>query len=100
MGKTIGSAADFYRLRVIRVDATDGLDLEWRDDILYRRPPADRPHETHSFTVEAVLLDDDDTTMTLATFDSSDEAHAWLSDAETALVEMTKSQFEEAYFPE
>lgn len=100
MSKTIGSAADFYRLRVIRVDATDGLDLEWRDDILYRRPPSDVPEESRSFTVEAVLLDDDEVTVPLATFDDAEAAHEWLTDADAALVEMTKSEFEESYFPE
>ena len=100
MAKTIGSAADFYRLRVIRVDATDGLDLEWRDDILYRRPPSDVPEESRSFTVEAVMLDDDEVAVALASFGDADEAHQWLTDAEAALVEMTKSEFEESYFPE
>lgn len=100
MAKTIGSAADFYRLRVIRVDATDGLDLEWRDDILYRRPPSETPAESRSFTVEAVMLDDDDVTVALAAFGDADEAHEWLTDAEAALLEMTKSEFEESYFPE
>ena len=100
MGKAIGSASDFYRLRVIRVDATDGLDLEWRDDILYRRPPADDTSESHSFTVEAVVLDDDDVSVALATFAQAEDAYAWLEDACDALGEMTKSEFEESYFPE
>lgn len=100
MSKTIGSAGDFYRLRVIRVDATDGVDLEWRDDILYRRPPVDALEESRSFKVEAVLLDDDEVTVELGTFDDADAAHAWLEDLTDALGDMTKSEFEDAYFPE
>jgi hypothetical protein len=49
MAKTIGSAADFYRLRMMRLDASDAVDFEWRDDILYRRPPADDIAEDEAY---------------------------------------------------
>jgi hypothetical protein len=100
VGKTIGGADDFYRLRVIRVDATDGVDLEWRDDILYRRPPVGDLSESESFTVEAVMLDDDEVAVPLGTFANAEAAHEWLEDLTDALAEMTKSEFEDAYFPE
>lgn len=100
MGKTIGAASDFYRLRVLRVDETGDVDLEWRDDILYRRPPATEPADDRYYAVEAVLLDDDDVTVTLGTFGDADEAYAWLEELTVALDEMTKSEFEDCYFPE
>lgn len=100
MSKSIGSAADFYRLRVMTVDTTDAVDLEWRDDILYRRPPAAAIVDEEAYTVEAVLLDDEDTTFTLGTFPNTAAAHEWLNAREEDLAGMTKSEFEEAYFPD
>lgn len=97
MGKTIGSAADFYRVRVIRVDATEAVDFEWRDDILYRRPPETRLNEDELYRVEAVLLDDDDVVTPIATVEDPGAAHAILDRCVENLHEMTKSEFESAY---
>lgn len=99
MSKTIGTASDFYRLRVMAVDATDEVDFEWRDDILYRRPPSAVIEDEEVFRVEAVLLDDDDVTYALGTFADSESAHRWMRGLEDDLAEMTKSEFEAAYFP-
>ena len=100
MAKTIGNASDFYRLRVMTVDTTDAVDFEWRDDILYRRPPTASIEDDEAYTVEAVLLDDEDVTYSLATFGDPSEAHAWLEEREDDLGDMTKSEFETAYLPE
>lgn len=101
MGRqVIGRADEFYRLRVLRVDASDSPDLEWRDDILYRRPPADHVAEGEVYRVEAVELDDEDVATPLSAFGSSDEAYAWLETSATDLSEMTKSEFEHTYFPD
>lgn len=100
MRKSIGSAADFYRLRVRTVDATDAVDLEWRDDILYRRPPGETIQDLEYVAVEAVLLGNDAISYVLATFEDRAEAHAWLAECEEDLAEMTRSEFEAAFFPE
>lgn len=100
MAKAIGSASDFYRLRVMAVDATDEVDFEWRDDILYRRPPSSIIEDEEVYRVEAVLLDDEEVTYPLATFVASDDAHDWMNDRADELDDMTKSEFESAYFPE
>jgi len=100
MKKIIGSAADFYRLRLLAIDTTDGLDLEWRDDVLYRRPPSLVLDEDQRYEVQAVTLDDEECTTALATFDDPAEAHAWMDEAELELSGLTKSEFEERYFPE
>ncbi len=100
MSRAIGAASDFYRLRVMTVDTTDAVDFEWREDILYRRPPNADIVDDRAHTVEAVLLDDDDIAFPLKTFDDSAEARVWLEDREGELEEMTKSEFEDAYFPE
>jgi hypothetical protein len=97
--KAIGAAEDFYRLRVVRVDVTDEIDIDWRDDILYRRPPSERPEESESYLVEAVLLDDDEVSVTLGSFDDSASAHDWMDTCNADLAEMTRSEFEELYFP-
>lgn len=98
MGMPIGNAEDFYRLRVIRVDESDGLDLEWRDDILYRRPPAGRAVEYDVYRVEAVDVDDEERVSILRDFGTDDEARCWLQVVEADLAIMTRSEFERTYF--
>lgn len=98
--KIIGSASDFYRLRIIAIDTTEGLDLEWRDDVLYRRPPSPALEEQRAYVVEAVTLDEDELAIPLASFDEADEARAWAEEAELGLQQSTKSEFEERYFPQ
>jgi hypothetical protein len=100
MPKAIGSAGDFYRLRVMAVDTTGAVDLEWRDDILYRRPDTTPPDDAEAYTVEAVLIDDEDVVAELATFNRRDDAYAWLEERELDLEAMTRSEFEGAYFPQ
>lgn len=97
MGKVIGCAGDFFRLRITRVDASDAPDLEWRDDILYREPPRVAVHEDESYALEAVSVDDPDEVSTIAVYGSSDEAHAALGAVEEDLEELTKSEFERRY---
>ena len=46
MAEVIGGADEFYRLRVTRVDEGEPPDLEWRDDVLYRRPPEESLDES------------------------------------------------------
>ncbi len=97
--KAIGNACDFYRLRVIRMDESDTPEMEWRDDILWRRPPSQHIEELDLYRVEAVSLDDDDDVTPLATFDTPDDAADALEEAQEALGEMTKAEFEGTYFP-
>lgn len=99
MSRSIGSAADFYRIRTIRVSVTDEVDFEWRDDILYRHPAEPALTETDTYTVEAVLLDDEDVTTALATFDDAESAREWVDVLEDDLAVMTRSEFEDTYFP-
>ncbi|HQH68825.1 MAG TPA: amidohydrolase family protein, partial [Candidatus Hydrogenedentes bacterium] len=81
-----------YRLRVMAIDTTDAVDFEWREDILYRRPPSTEIVDEEAYTVEAVLLDDDDIAFPLKTFADAAGAHAWLAERELELAEMTKSK--------
>lgn len=97
--KTIGDASDFYRLRVLRVDDVDLPDMEWRDDILWRRPPATSIDESEVWRVEAVDVDDDENVTVIGVFVDPADAHEALATAEEDLAELTRSAFEERYFP-
>ena len=98
MVRVIGNADEFWRVRVTRVDTTQGLDFEWHDDILYREPEVDHGDEVEYWHVEAVRLDDADSVVRLATFSSDSEAREFLVGAQEDLLELTKSRFEMAYF--
>jgi hypothetical protein len=98
MARVIGRADEFYRLRVIHVGESDELDLDWRDDILYRRPLQERVGEYELYRVEAVLVDDEENATELGTFGGQDEAYAFVQSAEDDLADMTKSEFEDTYF--
>lgn len=101
LGRTIGAAADFYRLRVVRIDQGSEPELDWRDDVLYRHQEDPRvPAESVVFRVEAVSLDDDDdddSASSLEDFRSSEEAYAFLEEAAEDLACLTKSRFEDRY---
>lgn len=97
--KIIGSADDFYRVRVIAIDTTEDLNLEWRDDVLYRRPQIDPLDEERAYIVEAIALDNEEEAITIGRFDDAAEAAAWADERQLELSEITKSDFEERYFP-
>lgn len=93
----IGPADDFYRLRVSRLDLGDGVDLDWRDDVLWRRSPESVPSEEDAWVVEAVTLDAKETATPIAEFGSADEAQVALDEIRTDLNSMTKAEFEAEY---
>lgn len=96
MGKVIGAASEFYRLRVSRIDVTDEPDLDWRDDILYREPPAELPAEDEDWCLEAVLMEED-TSVEIARFTEEDQAHSLMEVVQEDLDAMTISAFKERY---
>lgn len=96
MANIIGEASEFWRLRLTRVDESDEPDLEWREDILYRRPTTATPGEDVIFRIDAVSLDEKEQ-VPVATFGDSQTAHDYLSQAEEDLGQMTKAEFERAY---
>jgi hypothetical protein len=96
MDNVIGAADDFYRLRVARIDDTEAVDFDWRDDILWREPPVKRPEEREVWRIEAVRIDDD-VALPIADYESAEEAHVALEGLEEELCELTKSQFEARY---
>lgn len=97
MIRVIGNADEFWRLRVTRLDVTEHFDLEWHDDILYRRPTPDMGDEVELWHVEAVRLDDPDSVARLGTCSSQGKARELLASIAEDLAGMTKSEFELAY---
>ena len=97
--RRIGAAHEYWRLRVTRLDTEAELDLEWREDLLYREPPVDVVTAIAVWSVEAVPLNAEERLRTLATFSSRVEADDYAASVAEDLGEMTKSQFENAYFP-
>lgn len=98
MRRALGNASDFYRLRLRTIDATESADLDWRDDILYRRPPEDTIEDSEYVAVEAVALTDANTAFVLATFESRALAYDFLLECEENLAMMTRSEFEATFF--
>ena len=95
--RMIGAAADFWRVRLTRVDTTSELDFEWHEDILYRQPATASTADVELWHVEAVRTDDYDSIVRIATLRSRTEAESYFARITEDLSEMTKSQFEEIY---
>jgi hypothetical protein len=92
--RAIGAAADFYRIRIARIDASDELDLDWRDDILYRTPADAAPGDTVTYRVEAVDVDDPERAWVIAQCADRESAAVQAALAEEDLAEMTRSAFD------
>jgi hypothetical protein len=93
--KALGAASDYYRVRIMHVDDGDSPDFEWRDDILWRRPPAIQPGEYEVWRVEAVGIE----VTVIGTFEERADAEEAVAAAEADIMDLTRSQFEERYFP-
>lgn len=100
MSRPIGAAEDFWRVRVTRVDASDELDFEWHEDILWRAPRVQDPDDIEVHLVEAVSVTQPERIVRLAAFGDADEALEYADTAREDLQELTASQFEAAYFPD
>jgi len=93
----IGSAEEFWRLRVTRVDTTEDLDFEWHEDILYREPTVQPSAEVELWHVEAVSIEDVERVVRVATFTDRADAERFFDRTRDDLTQMTRSQFEEVY---
>jgi hypothetical protein len=96
----IGAASDFYRVRVTRVTEPDAPEFEWREDILWREPAAAQldPEVTHH-RVEVVALDDAENVTVIGIFDSVQDATEAFDTAAEDMDTLTRSEFEDRYFP-
>jgi hypothetical protein len=99
MAKGIGSADDYYRVRLMHVDDVDAPEFEWREDILWRTPQIAPTNESQLYRIEAVALEDPDRVTPLGVFESTADAYEALATATEDLSELTRSEFEDRYFP-
>jgi hypothetical protein len=99
MAKGIGAAGDYYRVRLMHVDDIDAPEFEWREDILWRTPEIAPMGESQLYRIEAVALDNDESVTSLGLFDSTTDAYEALATATEDLGELTRSEFEDRYFP-
>jgi hypothetical protein len=97
--RPIGAASDYYRLRILHVGETDIVDLQWRDDILWRQSRTPGASESEVYVVQAVSVPHDDKAIVLAGFESAEDAHEALAAAQQDLQVLTRSEFEDRYFP-
>jgi hypothetical protein len=93
----IGDADEFWRLRIVCVGTIDPSDLDWADDVLYRRQSAVCGDAQESWNVEVVKIDDPERVCVLGTFSRDSEAQEKLHEIEEDLQEMSRSQFESTY---
>jgi hypothetical protein len=97
--RVIGPADDFWRVRISRVDTADAPDLDWRDDILYRRPPRSADVDVREWNVEAVRLEDDEVAL-IGSFVREEDAREFMGEAEVDLAVLTRAAFERKYLEE
>jgi hypothetical protein len=100
MATGIGAASDFYRIRVTRLTEGDAPEFEWREDILWREPvaPVEEP-DIVNHRVEVVALDDDENVTVIGIFDSMRDATEAFETASEDMNALTRSEFEDRYFP-
>jgi len=100
VSRIIGSAADFYRIRVRFIDTTDPVDFEWREDVLYRSAEPVAIEEEGEYLVEALFLGENRVAQVLERFTEASSASAYAADREGDLKHMTRSQFQDHFFAE
>lgn len=100
MANGIGAASDYYRVRTTRLTEAAAPEFEWREDILYREPPAfgDDDAAVHH-RVEVVALDDPERVTIIGVFESTSDATEAFDSAMEDLQALTRSEFEDRYFP-
>jgi hypothetical protein len=99
MATGIGGAGDYYRVRLMHVDDLDAPEFEWREDILWRTPEVKPVHEYELYRIEAITIDNDEEVTPLGLFDSTEDAYEALATATEDLDALTRSEFEDRYFP-
>ena len=95
--KKFGKASDFYRARVITVEAPVFPEFEWRDDILsYPAPPEPGSKTTVVHRLEVVDLDSGDSHV-LSQHETRVEAQKIKNKVDNDLRDLTKIEFDKKY---
>jgi len=96
LAKTFGKASDFYRVRILTLDEETPPDFDWREDILFRKPPGEKRAIKRRYTVQVVDLDTRNDQVIKA-FPNRHVAESALIMIDEDLRELTKMEFEKKY---
>lgn len=96
MAKIFGKANDFYRVRIINIKEDEEVDIDWRDDILLRKPENHESILEDNFVIEVVNIDSGEK-IALEKFPKLHRAKKQIIEIEEDLNELTKNQFEKKY---
>ena len=94
--RVFGKAADFYRLRVLKLNEESGPELDWHDDILFKKPTADEPSFREWYVLQAVSVDSEET-HPIQRFEDNSEALRVQDKIDELLRELTKQEFESRF---
>lgn len=95
--KIFGKAAEFYRIRVLKLIEESRPIIKWDETILFREPPPEEARSRTLYLVQAVRIDDNQA-FVLKRFKDQTRADKFRHRVEELLEELTKNQFE-AKFP-
>ncbi len=94
--RVFGKAADFYRLRVLKFNEESGPELDWHDDILYKKPTVEEPSSCEWYILQAVSVDSDEA-HPIQRFEDNSEALRVQDKIDELLRELTKQEFESRF---
>jgi hypothetical protein len=94
--RVFGKASDFFRLRVIKVTEDSQVDLDWQEDILYRKPAKTAMTTKAWYIVQAVAVDDEEVHV-LKRMATGEAAMRFKDRVEELLHELTKLEFEKRF---
>ena len=91
--RVFGKAADFYRLRVLKINEESGPELDWHEDILFKKPPAEEVSSAVSYVLQAVSIDSEKAYL-LQRFEDGEKAVRERNKIDELLRELTTQEFE------
>ena len=94
--RVFGKAADFYRLRVLRVNEESSPELDWRDDILFKEPLVEEPRSREWYVLQVVNIDSEEA-HPLRRFKDSGLAMRDRAKVDELLYELTKQELESKF---
>lgn len=94
--KTFGIAADFYRVRFMKIDEELPADLEWKENILYTSPKAYPSRLKVTYRLQ-ILAQDNKEKHEIAILRDKKEAKKRFRAIKNDLKELTKMEFDEKY---
>ncbi len=94
--RVFGKAGDFYRLRVLKLNEESSPELDWHDDILFKKPPVEEVRCYEWYVLQAVSIDSEEA-HPIRRFEDSSEAMRGRDKVDEFLRELTKQEFESRF---